>query len=286
VVLVLVGCGGARSRTGFDQALAAADAAFQPGQPGFEDRVQRLLDAAGRDTPNRPEILWRRARLEVARGQASADPVIARDAFARGRAIAAGCLDAQPGVRRRRIAGDWRSAVQAVPEVARPCVAQLAWAWTRWFLAADPKGAALDRFTLNVLVAAGTGRENQWAEALLAGLDGDRRTADTLLLALSAVYPDDLAILADRIGWVFLPSGDEAAARDLFEELQRRVRPEVPRDVAALKQAERALARDVGAVPLPVQVEPVATATTAAPAPEPATRKKRRRRESTKHPRP
>ena len=79
-LLLLVGCGGRRGRVGVQTALTAADDAFRPGEPGFEDEVQRLLDEAAGEGPEGPEILWRRARLAVARGQASADPVAARSA--------------------------------------------------------------------------------------------------------------------------------------------------------------------------------------------------------------
>lgn len=251
-LVCLAACGGRRGRIGIDSALAAADAAYRPGEPGFEDEVERLL---GKVDGEGPEVLWRRARLAVARGQSYADPIAARQAYADARALAVACLDGTVAVRRRRIEGDWPGALALVPESASPCVGQLAWAWTRWFLAADPQGAALDRFALDALVKSGTGRESQWAGALLAGLDGDRRTADTLLVALSAVYPNDLAIVADRIAWVLIPSGDQPAAEERLEELRDRVRADVPRDVAALAAAERAVAGDLGAVPLPVTAD-------------------------------
>lgn len=235
LAVIVVGCSKGR---GLDDAwmakLAAADGAWQPKEPGFETGLRAAMAPLIDERPAHPDVLWRHARLEVAEGLASSDPLVARDHFGKGRALAARCVDLDAAFQRRRTTIGWESAlVQAYPSEQR-CVDQLAWAWARWWIAADPEAMHLDETAVRALTARAKGERDEWSRALyMAGRIDPSPDAAARLDAVVAEAPWDLARVADA---AILASDDAARFDAYLRSAEERARAKSPRDQAALER--------------------------------------------------
>ena len=217
--LLLLACSGRKvPTTNFDTALAAADAAWQPLEPGFVPRVRVHLDRAARYAADDPELLWRRARLLVAVGLGAADREEAITAFGEARQIAASCLDADVAFARRRRASGWKAGLDLVPRARRACADQLAWAWTRWWLEVGPSEASIDGGTLEILTSRRDSSEVIWARALVAGARGEDGWA--ILEPQSSSLSSDPAWMADA-SFLAVRAGRPDVAKDWKVSLER-----------------------------------------------------------------
>lgn len=219
---VLACCGRRRPDSELESLLAAFDAAWRPERPGFEERVGVRVDAMIPKYAEDSRVMWRQARYLVALGLAEPDPVAARDLFARARSKASRCLEQDLGFRRRRHAAGWDRALATVDADRQACVDQLAWSWTRWWVASDPKAMGLDETPLDALTRRAQGEDGVWARAILAGCRRDRDPgADETFADLVAAEPWDLARVAD---WLTCgrPADDQ---REALSRLLKGVEP-------------------------------------------------------------
>lgn len=137
-----------------DAQLSEADAAWRKrGQLGFDAAAGPLL-AAYASSPDDPQVIWRVARWRVAEGMAAVDRGQARASYAEARAVAAACLDDEPGFTQRQAAEGWAKALADLSPARRVCAAWTAFAWIRWVEVHGADAAAMDFAPIDALVAA------------------------------------------------------------------------------------------------------------------------------------
>lgn len=221
-----------------EQFLALADAAWDVYDLEALGRVGDALEQAAAVAPRDPRVLWRQVRFSVAMGLTRDEPAEARAWFARGRAVAARCLDSDQGFVRRRMAAGWGSALALVDEARRPCMDQLAWSWTRWWFASDPVAVALDDDAVATLSAASAAPEGRWADGLVTGARAGGSPADgvDMLDGLGPSAHEDPAWIADRVELLVL-AGREGAARGEADRL-RTLPPSARRGAAEVRVKE------------------------------------------------
>ncbi|TVQ89625.1 MAG: hypothetical protein EA397_14725 [Deltaproteobacteria bacterium] len=217
-----------RDRAERDDGLARADAAWRPEVAGFEAGARATMVPLIRSRPDDPQVIWRHVRLLVAEGLATTDPIEARDKFSQAREEGVRCLDGDPIFRRRREAMGWSSALSVLTSARTPCADQLAWAWVRWWIAADPRAMSLDEPALRALTDRAQGDNGGWARALfrLRSRSPDPRGHGELL-ALAEQRSWDLALQVDLILYGELDPRERSV---LARQARTRARENAPRD--------------------------------------------------------
>lgn len=243
--LLLAGC----PKRGVDddaEALAAAMRAVDRtwaarGSVGL-DGVEAVLATQGARWPSRPEVLWRRARLQVARGLVADSRSDAARSFARARFTAVSCLDLHPGFRRTRQGAGWSAALRRLDEGQNDCTVWAAVAWTRWVQARGAVGMALDLDVIEALLDHVDGREVgdglvPWTWAVLASTRPGPATAATVQGLTEAVRAGVAGASDDVwVRWADLGQADPEAAA-----LSRPTRPpRTPEERAAVERVEGA----------------------------------------------
>lgn len=233
LLILSIACAGrGRERVSLDDGIRRADAAWRPEVAGFEAGARAAMVPLLRTRPDDPQVIWRHARLLVAEGLAQTDPRAARDRFALAREEAARCLDADPIFLRRRLVAGWRSALSVMSSSYEPCADLLAWAWVRWWIAADPRAMAIDEPALRALSERAGGENGAWARALFrsaARTQDPRGPADLLTLAEGRSW--DLPLQVDLVLYGSLSERERAV---FARQIRGRARDEAPRDQGAL----------------------------------------------------
>ncbi len=211
--------------------MERADAAWtRRGADGL-DAVDTLLLSAPSHWTQHPDLLWRRARVSVARGMVAEDPAQARRHHAQARALALGCVLVVPYGEGR---GD-DDVVLSLPGLRAdrvPCAAYAAFAWARWADDRDGEVTALDSAAVDALTNAvppGTPHEDiaLWAGGLWhLGHDPSPGMSGALLVALSTRLPD--------FAWVAW--ADAARRMRTPPTLRPAQPPTAPEDVGVLTQ--------------------------------------------------
>jgi len=204
LVVLLVGC---PKRGGDVDALAdyltRADAAWEARAQGGLDPVEEILQEAFQIGRTDPRLRWRLARLDVARGMATANTVQAQAAYARARGHGWSCLNRVSGVPELRRSGAIEEALGRVGSDLAPCVAWTGMAWARWRQAAGIAGT-IDDDALQEYVAAMPDDPDglaAWSAAIVDSLY-DQTAAVESFDAVVASHPDDAVRQADRLLWV------------------------------------------------------------------------------------
>ncbi len=175
--------------------VSTADDAWARRSADGLDAVDALLLAAPLHWAQHPDLLWRRARVSLARGLVATDPAQARRHHAQARSIALGCVLAVP-YGEERGNDDVIGSLTGLSTARVPCAAYAAFAWARWADDREGEVSALDAAAVVALTEAvppGTPHEDiaLWAGGLWRlGHDPTPGMSGALLVALSTRLPD------------------------------------------------------------------------------------------------
>lgn len=129
-------------------ALIRADQIWEARDTEGLDAAERALGAAPASMQRDPEVLWRLARIEVARGVVAGTGVDARRAWTRARDLGSACLLSDSGLRAELTNAGWPAAVKRVGIARVPCLAYAAEGWVRWMVDFGGEPATIDESTL------------------------------------------------------------------------------------------------------------------------------------------
>ncbi len=231
-----------RTKEPIDELLSLADEQWRDrGQVGLDQLDAALIDADSR-RPGDREVLWRLARVEVARGLAATEERSRVVHFGQAREFGLRCLDRHGGFRQQRRLGEWTTGLDLLPAAFAPCAGWASVAWARWVTMVGPEAVALDRQGAVALGewASGAARPDvaglgAWALATLGSASLDWVERGQVLghyATARRAGVGGLWLEADQLVWVARPSGDQ----EMIERLEARLRDtraDVPEDAAA-----------------------------------------------------
>jgi hypothetical protein len=229
-----VGCASGRRgrfKEPIEVMLASADQQWRDRRRIGLDNVDLLLLQADMRKKDDREVLWRLARVEVARGLAAESPREATQHFGRARELGLRCLDRNGGFRQARSKGDWPAALDQLPGVFAPCAGYGAVGWARWLHIIGPDAASGDLEGLELL-AKWTRRSSKeewgglgsWALGLVAARRPawEAPTLDRAADHFAAARTSGVRTLwldADQLRLVATPLADEQAAERLRAQI-------------------------------------------------------------------
>jgi len=161
----------------------------------LEDTMKRV-EGAPEAVREHPRILWRRARLDVARAWTAVDPANKRHALVHARALSVRCIQGQATGRGRRRVQPLVQAIGNARDAKEACVVWGLHAWARWTRMVGQEVAALDGEILDAMVARLQGAKASpyrtdaaWSlglDAVTRDVNGQsRQSSGRLLLAIS-----------------------------------------------------------------------------------------------------
>jgi hypothetical protein len=196
--------------------LDEADTAWDERATGGFDPVSTPLAQAFQSVPGDPQVAWRLARVDVARGLAEPDDRAALQRFAAGRSRGMACLGVAAAIQARVEGADFTPIMATIgPRQAR-CAAWTAFAWAEWTMRFGATAAAGDRDAIAAIAdraaeLAGPADLIAWTRALLAAGDPaapDYAEALTQFDSALLTTEEPLAVRADIVRWVARPLED------------------------------------------------------------------------------